>query len=70
VSEILMFVPQVALSGDNGLNPLEKDKSDSSGVLLAMRMVQVAVGVTVGIFTSQSIVYAIKSRRTAARFMF
>jgi hypothetical protein len=47
---------QVALSGDEGLDPSQKSGNmRSSGTNLAVRMIEVAVGVTVGLYASQNL---------------
>lgn len=63
------MVSQVALAGDNGLSAVE-DSNRTQGVLLAMRMIQVAVGVVTGIFMSHTIVYAIGPKKSTGRFTF
>lgn len=49
-----------------------KDRGDSysNGLIIGFRMVQVAIGITVGLFFSSFIVYSFGRRKQAALFAF
>jgi hypothetical protein len=42
----------------------------SAGLQLAIRIIEVAIGITVGLFISQIFVYALGRRKNAAHFAF
>ncbi|KAJ7596861.1 hypothetical protein C8J56DRAFT_299343 [Mycena floridula] len=71
VTGVLFLVPSgIAQSG--GVTPTyhTAEEQYSTGFSLALRMISVASGVTVGLFVSQVIVYLFGSRKNAAHFAF
>ncbi|KDQ63377.1 hypothetical protein JAAARDRAFT_376354 [Jaapia argillacea MUCL 33604] len=64
--------PQSALGQDGGIIQSFQTSSQqySTGFSLGLRMIQIAVGVTVGLFASQIVVYSFGTRKNAAYFAF
>ncbi|KAJ7102101.1 hypothetical protein B0H15DRAFT_768868 [Mycena belliarum] len=71
VTGVLFLVPSGIAQG-GGLTQTYKNSADqySSGFSLALRMISVACGVTIGLFGSQVIVYLFGTRKNAAHFAF
>ncbi|KAJ7706362.1 hypothetical protein B0H17DRAFT_919283 [Mycena rosella] len=71
VTGVLFLVPSGIAQG-GGLTQTYKSSADqySSGFSLALRMISVACGVTIGLFVSQCIVYLFGTRKNAAHFAF
>ncbi|KAI0756791.1 hypothetical protein C8Q80DRAFT_56146 [Daedaleopsis nitida] len=71
VTGVLFLVPS-AIGNGGGLvqtyNSSEERYSNSFG--LGIRMIQVAIGVTIGLFVAQILVYALGRRKSAAHFAF
>jgi hypothetical protein len=61
-----------ALSQGGGLIPSYRSATEqySTGFALALRMIQVSIGVTIGLFVAQILVYAIGTRKNAGHFAF
>jgi len=68
---VLFLVPSGIAQG-GGLTQTYKNSADqySSGFSLALRMISVACGVTIGLFVSQVLVYLFGTRKNAAHFAF
>ncbi|RDB29568.1 Pheromone-regulated membrane protein 10 [Hypsizygus marmoreus] len=71
VTGVLFLVPSGIAQG-GGLTQTYHSSAEqySSGFSLALRMISVAGGVTIGLFVSQVIVYLFGSRKNAAHFAF
>ncbi|KAI0053134.1 DUF1212-domain-containing protein [Auriscalpium vulgare] len=71
VTGVLFLVPS-GLAQDGGLtgNYNSSVQQYYSSFTLGMRMIQVAVGVTIGLFASQTIIYAVGSRKNAGHMAF
>jgi len=71
VTGVLFLVPSGIAQG-GGLTQTYQSSAEqyNSGFSLALRMVSVAAGVTIGLFVSQVIVYLFGSRKNAAHFAF
>ncbi|KAF7306765.1 hypothetical protein MIND_00468200 [Mycena indigotica] len=71
VTGVLFLVPSGIAQG-GGLTQTYKSSVDqySSGFSLALRMISVAAGVSVGLFVGQAVVYSFGSRKNAAHFAF
>ncbi|KAJ7225690.1 hypothetical protein GGX14DRAFT_348642 [Mycena pura] len=71
VTGVLFLVPSGIAQG-GGLTQTYKNSADqySSGFSLALRMISVACGVTIGLFVSQVLVYLFGTRKNAAHFAF
>ncbi|KAF8213229.1 hypothetical protein K438DRAFT_1956639 [Mycena galopus ATCC 62051] len=71
VTGVLFLVPSGIAQG-GGLTQTYKSSADqySSGFSLALRMITVACGVTIGLFVSQVFVYFFGTRKNAAHFAF
>ncbi|KAF8222128.1 DUF1212-domain-containing protein [Tricholoma matsutake] len=71
VTGVLFLVPSGIAQG-GGLSQTYHSSAEqySSGFSLALRMISVAAGVTIGLFVSQVIVYLFGSRKNAAHFAF
>ncbi|KAJ7783602.1 hypothetical protein DFH07DRAFT_193503 [Mycena maculata] len=71
VTGVLFLVPSGIAQG-GGLTQTYRNSADqySTGFSLALRMISVACGVTVGLFGSQVIVYLFGTRKNAAHFAF
>ncbi|KAF8898920.1 hypothetical protein BD779DRAFT_1486237 [Infundibulicybe gibba] len=71
VTGVLFLVPSGIAQG-GGLTQTYHSSAEqySSGFSLALRMISVAAGVTIGLFVSQVIVYLFGSRKNAAHFAF
>ncbi|KAJ7786134.1 hypothetical protein B0H16DRAFT_1681312 [Mycena metata] len=71
VTGVLFLVPSGIAQG-GGLTQTYKSSADqySSGFSLALRMITVACGVTIGLFVSQVLVYLFGTRKNAAHFAF
>ncbi|KAF9229105.1 DUF1212-domain-containing protein [Gyrodon lividus] len=71
VTGVLFLVPSGIAQG-GGLVDTDQTSTQqySSGFSLAVRMIRVAIGVTVGLFVSQIFVYALGRRKNAAHFAF
>ncbi|KAJ6519652.1 hypothetical protein C8R45DRAFT_29694 [Mycena sanguinolenta] len=71
VTGVLFLVPSGIAQG-GGLTQTYKNSADqySSGFSLALRMISVACGVTIGLFVSQVFVYLFGTRKNAAHFAF
>ena len=67
-----MFFVQSAIGSGGGLIQSYKSSSAqySNGFGLGIRMIQVAIGVTIGLFLAQVLVYALGRRKNAAHFAF
>lgn len=68
-----MFLTKIqsALSQAGGLTQASNaDQQYSSSLTLGIRMVRVAVGVTVGLFVAQTLIYATGNRKQGAHFAF
>jgi uncharacterized membrane protein YjjB (DUF3815 family) len=63
---------QSGIAQGGGLIDTDPTSTDqySSGFSLAVRMIRVAIGITIGLFASQMFVYALWRRRNAAQFGF
>ena len=63
---------QSAIGSGGGLiqNYDTSEQQYSSSFQLGIRMVQVAIGVTIGLFVSQILVYAMGRKKNAAHFAF
>ena len=64
---------QSGIAGGGGLVNTDTSGSAeqySSGFSLAIRMIRVAIGITLGLFVSQIFVFAVGRRRNAAHFAF
>lgn len=67
----VMFLVPSALSQAGGLTQASNaDQQYSSSLTLGIRMVRVAVGVTVGLFVAQTLIYATGNRKQGAHFAF
>ncbi|KAI9461759.1 DUF1212-domain-containing protein [Boletus coccyginus] len=71
VTGVLFLVPSGIAQG-GGLIDTDPSSTEqySSGFSLAVRMIRVAIGITLGLFVSQMFVYALSRRRNAAQFAF
>ncbi|KAJ7487413.1 hypothetical protein B0H11DRAFT_1088960 [Mycena galericulata] len=71
VTGVLFLVPSGIAQG-GGLTQEYKTSADqySSGFSLALRMISIACGVTIGLFGSQIIIYVFGTRKNAAHFAF
>jgi len=71
VTGVLFLVPSGIAQG-GGLTQTYHSSAEqySSGFSLALRMISVAAGVTIGLFVSQVIVYLFGNRKNAAHFAF
>ncbi|EIW64255.1 DUF1212-domain-containing protein [Trametes versicolor FP-101664 SS1] len=71
VTGVLFLVPS-AIGNGGGLiaNYKSSTAQYSSSFELGIRMIQVAIGVTIGLFVSQILVYALGRRKNAAHFAF
>ncbi|KAJ7099631.1 hypothetical protein C8R43DRAFT_250451 [Mycena crocata] len=71
VTGVLFLVPSGIAQG-GGLTQTYKNSADqySSGFSLALRMISVACGVTIGLFVSQVLVYLFGQRKNVAHFAF
>ncbi|KAF8140418.1 DUF1212-domain-containing protein [Boletus edulis] len=71
VTGVLFLVPSGIAQG-GGLIDTDPSSTEqySSGFSLAIRMIRVAIGVTLGLFVSQMFVYALWRRKNAAQFTF
>ncbi|KIJ68213.1 hypothetical protein HYDPIDRAFT_82792, partial [Hydnomerulius pinastri MD-312] len=71
VTGVLFLVPSGIAQG-GGLIDTDQNTTQqySSGFSLAIRMIRVAIGITVGLFVSQIFVYALGRRKNAAHFAF
>ncbi|KAH9898182.1 hypothetical protein C8Q73DRAFT_683941 [Cubamyces lactineus] len=71
VTGVLFLVPS-AIGNGGGLiqNYSSSAQQYSSSFELGIRMIQVAIGVTIGLFVSQILVYALGRRKNAAHFAF
>nr|GAT47838.1 predicted protein [Mycena chlorophos] len=71
VTGVLFLVPSGIAQG-GGLTQTYKSSVDqySSGFSLALRMISVAAGVSVGLFVGQVVVYVFGTRKNAAHFAF
>ncbi|KAJ7932570.1 hypothetical protein B0H13DRAFT_2517311 [Mycena leptocephala] len=71
VTGVLFLVPSGIAQG-GGLTQTYKNSAEqySSGFSLALRMITVACGVTIGLFVSQVLVYLFGTRKNAAHFAF
>ncbi|KAH0838169.1 DUF1212-domain-containing protein [Lanmaoa asiatica] len=71
VTGVLFLVPSGIASG-GGLIDTDPSSTEqySSGFSLAVRMIRVAIGITLGLFVSQMFVYALGRRKNAAHFAF
>lgn len=71
VTGVLFLVPSGIAQG-GGVTQTYHNSAEqySSGFSLALRMISVAAGVTIGLFVSQVIVYLFGSRKNAAHFAF
>lgn len=65
-------VSQSAIGNGGGLiQPYSSSAERYSGSFeLGIRMIQVAIGVTIGLFVAQILVYALGRRKSAAHFAF
>ncbi|PPQ64523.1 hypothetical protein CVT26_002062 [Gymnopilus dilepis] len=71
VTGVLFLVPSGIAQGGGVTQTYHSSAEQySSGFSLAMRMITVAAGVTVGLFVSQFIVYLFGTRKNAAHFAF
>lgn len=63
---------QSGIAQGGGLIDVDPSSTEqySSGFSLAVRMIRVAIGITLGLFTSQIFVYALGRRKNAAHFAF
>lgn len=72
-AELLLIFIQSGIAAAGGLaeNYRGQDGDEySTGLAIGLRMVQVAIGITVGLFGSGLIVYSFGSRKNAALFAF
>ncbi|OSD03294.1 DUF1212-domain-containing protein [Trametes coccinea BRFM310] len=71
VTGVLFLVPS-AIGNGGGLiqNYSSAEQQYSSSFGLGIRMIQVSIGVTIGLFVSQIMVYALGRRKNAAHFAF
>ncbi|KAF8560209.1 DUF1212-domain-containing protein [Imleria badia] len=71
VTAVLFLVPS-GIAQEGGLINTDPSSTEqySSGFSLAIRMIRVAIGITLGLFVSQMFVYAMWRRRSAAYFAF
>jgi len=72
VTGVLFLVPSALAYGGGLTVPYRRSSAEqySTGFSLALRMIQVAIGVTIGLFVSQIVVYASGRRKNAAHFAF
>ncbi|KAH8099374.1 hypothetical protein BXZ70DRAFT_296067 [Cristinia sonorae] len=71
VTGVLFLVPSAIGNGGGLIQTYSTSTQEySSGFSLGVRMIQVAIGVTIGLFISQIIVYALGRRKNAAHFAF
>jgi uncharacterized membrane protein YjjB (DUF3815 family) len=71
VTGVLFLVPSsIAQGGALTQNYESSEEQYSNGFSLALRMITVACGVTVGLFVSQLVVYIAGHRKRAAHFAF
>ncbi|KAL0951423.1 hypothetical protein HGRIS_008115 [Hohenbuehelia grisea] len=71
VSGVLLLVPSaIAQGGGLTQNYHTSSQQYSSGFSLAIRMISVAAGVTIGLFVSQVLVYTLGRKKRAAHFAF
>ncbi|KAK7468718.1 pheromone-regulated protein prm10 [Stygiomarasmius scandens] len=71
VTGVLFLVPSgIAQGGGLSQNFHSAAEQYSTGFSLALRMISVASGVTVGLFASQVLVYCLGTRKNAAHFAF
>ncbi|TFK30815.1 hypothetical protein FA15DRAFT_662871 [Coprinopsis marcescibilis] len=71
VTGVLFLVPSGIAQGGGVTQTFHTSEEQySSGFSLALRMVTVAAGVTIGLFVSQCIVYLFGARKNAAHFAF
>lgn len=67
------FVHQSGIAAAGGLSDNYRGQDGdqyTTGLAIGLRMVQVAIGITVGLFGSGLIVYSFGSRKQAALFAF
>ncbi|PIL31734.1 hypothetical protein GSI_06438 [Ganoderma sinense ZZ0214-1] len=71
VTGVLFLVPSAIGSGGGLIQPYHSSIERYSGSFeLGIRMIQVAIGVTIGLFVAQIVVYALGRRKSAAHFAF
>ncbi|KAG1758996.1 hypothetical protein EDD22DRAFT_956325 [Suillus occidentalis] len=72
VTGVLFLVPSGIGQGGGLLSSDETSSTQqySAGLQLAIRIIEVAIGITVGLFVSQIFVYALGRRKNAAHFAF
>ncbi|KAL4241818.1 ThrE exporter family protein [Abortiporus biennis] len=71
VTGVLFLVPSAIGNGGGLIQEYQTSSQEySSGFYLGIRMIQVAIGVTLGLFVSQLMVYALGRRKNAAHFAF
>ncbi|TCD65656.1 hypothetical protein EIP91_002329 [Steccherinum ochraceum] len=71
VTGVLFLVPSAIGNGGGLIQNYSTSSAEySSGFSLGVRMIQVAIGVTIGLFIAQIFVYALGRRKNAAHFAF
>ncbi|OBZ79347.1 Pheromone-regulated membrane protein 10 [Grifola frondosa] len=71
VTGVLFLVPSAIGNGGGLIQNYDSSSAQYSGSFeLGIRMIQVAIGVTIGLFVSQIMVYALGRRKNAAHFAF
>ncbi|KAH7885933.1 DUF1212-domain-containing protein [Phlebopus sp. FC_14] len=71
VTSVLFLVPSGIAQGGGLIDTVQSSAQQySSEFTLAIRMIRVAIGITVGLFVSQIFVYAMGRRKNAAPFAF
>jgi hypothetical protein len=68
----LLFLPQSGLAQAGGLTGNYGSSADQyySSFTLGLRMINVAVGVTIGLFVSQTVIYAFGPQKNAGHMAF
>ncbi|TBU49962.1 DUF1212-domain-containing protein [Dichomitus squalens] len=71
VTGVLFLVPSAIGNGGGLIQPYSSSAARYSGSFeLGIRMIQVAIGVTIGLFVAQILVYTLGRRKSAAHFAF